>query len=96
MQSKKRVHLKWFEIIHLTNPDLIYIRNPERNKIIFVTFHLFKTYIRNPSLFFISFFILYFFFSPSHQQETTRTTTIRACIYARGEVSFAKFQFLLS
>jgi hypothetical protein len=28
MQSKKRIHLQQFGIIHLPNPDLIYIRNP--------------------------------------------------------------------
>jgi hypothetical protein len=59
MQSKKRIHLQQFVIIHLPNPDLTYIRNPKRNKIMYVPFHLLKTYIRNPSLFFIS-------FSPSH------------------------------
>jgi hypothetical protein len=37
------------------------IKNPERNKIIFIPLHLLKTYIMNPSLFFIS-------FSPSHLQ----------------------------
>jgi hypothetical protein len=59
MQSKKRGHLQQFGIIHFPNPDLIYIRNPERNKIMFVLFHLLKAYIRNSSLSFI-------FFSPSH------------------------------
>jgi hypothetical protein len=34
MQNKKRIHLQQFHIIHLPNPDLPYIRNPERNKII--------------------------------------------------------------
>jgi hypothetical protein len=58
MQSKKRVHLQQLGIIHLSNPDLIYIRNPERNKIMLVLFHLLKTYISNLSLFFISFFTL--------------------------------------
>jgi hypothetical protein len=58
MLSKKRVHLQQFDIIHLPNSDLIYIRNPERNKIMFVSFHLLKTYIRNPSLFFLYFFTL--------------------------------------
>jgi hypothetical protein len=58
MQSKKRIHLQQFVIIHLPNPDLTYIRNPKRNKIMYVPFHLLKTYIRNPSLFFISFFTL--------------------------------------
>jgi hypothetical protein len=55
----KKVHLQQFGIIHLSNPDLTYIRNSERNKIMFMPFHLLETYIRNPSLFFIS-------FSPSH------------------------------
>jgi hypothetical protein len=58
MPNKKRVHLQQFGIIHLPNPDLIYIANPERTKILFMPFHLLKTYIRNPSLFFISFFTL--------------------------------------
>jgi hypothetical protein len=40
MPSKIRVHVQQFGIIHLPNPDLIYIRNPERNKILFVPFHL--------------------------------------------------------
>jgi hypothetical protein len=61
MPSKKRVHLQQFGIIQLPNLDLTYIRNPEKNKIMFMSFHLLKTYIRNPSLFFIS-------FSPSHLQ----------------------------
>ena len=30
MSSKKRVYLQQFGIIHLPNPDLTYIRNPER------------------------------------------------------------------
>jgi hypothetical protein len=38
-----------------------------------------------------SFFILYFFFHPPTYRETPIATTIRARIYARGEVSFAKF-----
>jgi hypothetical protein len=57
-QVKKIVHLQQFGIIHLSNPDLIYIRIPERNKNLFAPFHLLKTYIRNPFLFFISFFTL--------------------------------------
>jgi hypothetical protein len=92
MQSKRRVHLQQLGIIHLSNPNLIYISNPEKNKIMLVPFHLLKTYMRNPSLFFI-FFI---FFQPPTYRETTMTTTIRARIYARGEVSFAKFLFLPS
>jgi hypothetical protein len=58
MSSKKRVHLQQFGIIRLSNPDPTCIRNPERNKIMFMPFHLLKTYIRNHSLFFISFFTL--------------------------------------
>jgi hypothetical protein len=80
MQSKKRGHLQQFGIIHLLNPDLIYIRNFERNKIMFVPFNLLKTYIKNPSLFFISFF----------------TLPPRAKPCARRKVSFAKFLFLIS
>jgi hypothetical protein len=42
MQRKKRIHLQQLGIIHLPNPDLTYIRNPERNKIMYVPF----SYIR--------------------------------------------------
>jgi hypothetical protein len=58
MPSKKRVHLQQFGIIHLPNPDLTYIRNPQINKIWFMPVHLLEIYIRNASLFFISFFTL--------------------------------------
>jgi hypothetical protein len=51
-----------------------------------MVFHLLKTYIRTPSL----------FFHPPTYRETTMATTIRARIYTRGEVSFAKFLFLPS
>jgi hypothetical protein len=83
---KKRVHVQQFGIIHLSNPDLIYIRNPERNTILFVPFHLLKTYIRNPSLFFISFFTL-----PPRGKHRWQPRSAR--IYTRGEVNFAKFLF---
>jgi hypothetical protein len=43
-----------------------------------------------------SFSILYFFFSPSHLEGNADGNTICARIYARGEVSFAKFLFLPS
>jgi hypothetical protein len=56
---KKRIHLQHFGIIHLPNPDLTYIRNPVRNKIIYVPFHLLKNLHQESFLFFIS-------FSPSH------------------------------
>jgi hypothetical protein len=56
MQSKKRIHLQQFVIIHLPNPDLTYIRNPERNKTMYVPFHLLKNLHQE------SFSILYFFF----------------------------------
>jgi hypothetical protein len=58
-KKKKRIHLQQFGIIHLPNPDLHYIRNPERNKIMHVPFHLLKNLYQE------SFSILYFF-SPSH------------------------------
>jgi hypothetical protein len=59
MSSKNRVHLQQFGISHLPNTNVTYIRNPERNKIMFMAFHLLKTYVRIP---------LYslFLFSPSH------------------------------
>jgi hypothetical protein len=78
MPSKKRVHLQQSSIIHLLNPDLIYIKNPERNKILFVPFHLLKTYIRNPSLFFIS------FFTPHLEGNGDGNHDPRAHIYAQG------------
>jgi hypothetical protein len=65
----------------LANSDLTYIRNPKRSKII-LPFNLLKTYIRNPSTFFI-------FFHPTTYRETPMATTIR-------EVSFGKFLFLPS
>jgi hypothetical protein len=43
-----------------------------------------------------SFSILYFFFHPPTYREMTMATTIRTRIYARGEMSFAKFLFLPS
>jgi hypothetical protein len=55
MQSKKNSHLQQFDIIQLSNTYLIYIRNPKRNKIMFVPSHLLKIYISNLSLFFIFF-----------------------------------------
>jgi hypothetical protein len=86
MSNKKRVHLQQFGKIHLSNPDLIYIRNPERNKMLFMSFHLLKTYIKNPSLLFISFITL-----PPTGKRRWHPRSVRA--YTREEVSFAKFQF---
>jgi hypothetical protein len=57
MQSKKRIHLQQFGIIHLPYPDLNYIRHLERNKIMYVPFHLLKNLRQE------SFSILYFFFT---------------------------------
>jgi hypothetical protein len=84
MPTKKRVHLQQFGLIHLPNPDLTYIRNPERNKFIFMPFHLLKN-LHQESL-----YILYFFFHPPTYREMSMATTIHARIYAHGEVSFAK------
>jgi hypothetical protein len=87
MLSKIRVHLQQFDIIHLPNPDLTYIRNLERNKIMLIPFHLLKTYIRNPSLLFISFFTL----PPT---EKRRWQPWSACAYMHmGRWIFAKFYF---
>jgi hypothetical protein len=52
----------------------------------FTPFYLLKTYIRNISLFFIS-------FSPSTYMETTMATTIRARISARGRWVLPSFYF---
>jgi hypothetical protein len=56
----------------------------------YVLFHLLKNLHQE------SFSIIYFFFTLPPRGETTKATTIRARIYARGEVSFAKFLFLPS
>jgi hypothetical protein len=53
----KKVYLQQFDIIHLSNPDLTYIRNPEKNKIMFIPFHLSKNLHQE------YFSILYFFFT---------------------------------
>jgi hypothetical protein len=89
MPSKKRVHLQQFGIIHLPNSDLTYIRNPERNKILFMSSTSWKLTSR---------IILYslFLFSPSHLQGNTDGNHDPRAIYTRGEVSFAKFLLLPS
>jgi hypothetical protein len=89
MPNKKRVHLQQFGIIHLPNTDLTYIRNLERNKILLCP---------STSWELTSGILLYslFLFSPSHLEGNADGNTIRARIYARGEVSFAKFLFLPS
>jgi hypothetical protein len=61
---KKRVHLQQFGIIHLPNTDLTCIRNPEINKIVFMSFHLLKN-LHQESL-----FILYFFRPPTYRENT--------------------------
>jgi hypothetical protein len=81
MPSKKIVHLQQLDIIHFPNPDLTYIRNPERNKIMFMLPPLGNLHEE-------SFFIL--FFHPPTLRETPMATTIRALIYARRKVGFAK------
>jgi hypothetical protein len=75
MPSKKRFHLQQFGIINLPNPDLIYIRNPKRNKILFMPFHLLKTYIINPSL-----FVIYFFTLPPTGKHQWQPRSARAYI----------------
>jgi hypothetical protein len=86
----KKVHLQQFGIIHLSNPDLTYIRDSERKQNYVYVLPLLETYIRNPHLFFISFFTL------PPREKRPMATTIRARIYARGDVSFVKFLFLPS
>jgi hypothetical protein len=80
MQSKKRFHLQQFGIIHLPNPNLTYV----------CVLPPLKNLNQE------SFSILYFLFHPPTYRETPMATTIRARIYARGKVSFAKFLFLPS
>jgi hypothetical protein len=90
MQSKKRIHLQQFGIIHLPNPDLTYIKNPERNKIMYALFHLLKNLHQE------SFSIIYFFFTLPPRGKQRWQPRSAARIYARGEVSFVKFLFLPS
>jgi hypothetical protein len=72
----KGAHLQPFVVIHLPNLDLTYTRNPERNKIMFMLFHLLKTCMRIPSL-------LLFLFSPSHlPRNNDANHKLRAYIYA--------------
>jgi hypothetical protein len=78
MQSKKRIHLQQFGIIHLPNPDLIYIRNPERNKILCVPFHLLENLHQE------SFSILYFFFTLPPRGNNDGNHDPRAHICAWG------------
>jgi hypothetical protein len=84
MPSKKRVRLQQVDIIDLPNPDLTYIRNPKKKTKICLCPSTSRklTYQK-------SFSFLYFFFHP----PTYKETMIRARIYTRGEVSFAKFLF---
>jgi hypothetical protein len=77
-QVKKRVHLQQFGIIHLSNTDPTYIRNPERNKIMFVPFHLLKTYLRKKT-----FSNLYFFTLPPAGKRRWQSRS--ACAYMRME-----------
>jgi hypothetical protein len=73
MQSKKRIHLHQFGIIHLLNPDLTYIRNPERNTIMYVPFHLLKNLHQE------SFSIFYFFFTlPPRGKQRCQPRSARA------------------
>jgi hypothetical protein len=76
MLNEKRVHVQQFGKIHLANPDVTYIRIPERNKIMFIPFHLLKTYIRN---------LLYslFLFSPSHLQGNADGNQQSVHVYMR-------------
>jgi hypothetical protein len=63
----------------------------------FMSFHLLETYMKNPSLFFISFYPpprgnLYFFFThPPRGKRRWQPQSAR--IYTRGKVRFAKFLF---
>jgi hypothetical protein len=89
MPSKKRVHLQQFGIIHLPNTDLTYIRNPERNKNSFMSFHLLETYIRNPSLFFISFFTVGEFRKTRHPRNVEFDEVLEVCFSVAGNSRFS-------
>jgi hypothetical protein len=65
-----------FGVIHLSNPDLTYIRNVARETKLLLHFHLLKTYRE-------SFSILYLFFHPPNHANTN--TDRRAYISAGGE-----------
>jgi hypothetical protein len=88
MPSKKRVQLQQLGIIHLSNPDLTYIRMMKETKLYLCPSTTWKL---------TSGILLYslFLFSPSHL-EGNADGNHDPRIYARGEVSFAKFLFLPS
>jgi hypothetical protein len=88
MQSKKKgIHLQQFGIIHLPNQDLTYIRNPGRNKIMYVLFHLLKNLHQE------SFSIIYFFFTLPPRGETTKATTIARAYMRVGRWVLPSFYF---
>jgi hypothetical protein len=88
--KKKGIHLQQFGIIHLPNQDLTYIRNPGRNKIMYVLFHLLKNLHQE------SFSIIYFFFTLPPRGETTKATTIARAYMRVGRWVLPSFLFLPS
>jgi hypothetical protein len=92
-QTTGDAHLQKFGIIHLPNTDLTYISNREINKIMFMLFHLLKTYIRNPSIFFISLFT----FPPYKETliSTTRDEFCQVSIFTKLVCQSVEGQFFL-
>ena len=82
MSNKKRAYLQQFGIIHLPNPDLTYIRNPEREIKLFMPFHLLK--FRFGTL------LCYLFrFSPSHLTRNHDANRVPRAYICALEVSFS-------
>ena len=76
MPSKKRVYLQQFGIIHLPNPDLTYIRNPEREIKLYYALPPLENLNQEP-------FSVIYFFSPSHlTRNHDANRAPRAYIYA--------------
>ena len=67
MPSKKRTYLQQFGIIHLPNPDLTYIRNPERETKLYL-YPSTSWKLKSGTL------LCYFFFHPPTWLETTMPT----------------------
>ena len=87
MPSKKRVYLQQFGIIHMTNPNLTYIRNPEREiKLCLCTFISWKLKFR-------TLFCYLFLFSPSHltkNHDDNRVSRAYICTLEAGFSQVAK------
>ena len=84
MPSKKRAYLQQFGIIHLSNPDLTYIRNLREKQNYIYALPPIENLNQEP------FSVIYFFFHPPTWLETTMPTARRARIFTRWRLIFSK------